>query len=67
MGVVCLKATYRVLEIRGLTAVVQVLLEDGRGFTLHTGVDHLPELERMIKEHAKALFNVEVERVEEAK
>jgi hypothetical protein len=61
------KATYRVLEIRGLTAVVQVLLEDGRGFTLHTGVDHIPELEKMIKEHAKALFNVEVERVEEAK
>lgn len=62
-----MKATYRVLEIRGLTAVVQVLLEDGRGFTLHTGVDHIPELEKMIKEHAKALFNVEVERVEEAK
>lgn len=61
-----MKATYRVLETKGLTAVVQVLLEDGRGFTLHTGVDHLPELEKMIRDHAKALFNVEVEGVEEA-
>ena len=62
-----MKATYRVLEIRGLTAVVQVLLEDGRGFTLHTGVDHLAEIVKMIKDHARALFNVEVEHVEEAK
>jgi hypothetical protein len=62
-----MRATYRVLEIRGLTVVVQVTLEDGRGFTLYTGVDHIPELERMIKEHARALFNVEVEHVEEAK
>jgi len=61
-----MKATYRVVEIRGLTAVVQVTLEDGRGFTLHTGVDRLPELERMIREHARALFGVEVEAVEKA-
>jgi hypothetical protein len=62
-----MKATYKVMEIRGLTAVVQVTLEDGRGFTLYTGVDHLAEVVKMIKEHARALFNVEVDRVEEAK
>jgi hypothetical protein len=61
-----MKAAYKVLEVRGLTAVVQVALEDGRGFTLQTGVDHLPELEKMIKDHARALFNVEVDSVEEA-
>jgi hypothetical protein len=61
-----MKATYKVLEIRGLTTVVQVALEDGRGFTLQTGMDHLPELEKMIKDHARALFNVEVDSVEEA-
>jgi len=61
-----MKATYKVSEIRGLTAVVQVTLEDGRGFTLQTGMDHLPELEKMIKDHARALFNVEVDSVEEA-
>jgi len=61
-----MKATYKVSEIRGLTAVVQVALEDGRGFTLQTGMDHLPELEKMIKDHARALFNVEVDSVEEA-
>jgi len=61
-----MKATYKVSEVRGLTAVVQVALEDGRGFTLQTGMDHLPELEKMIKDHARALFNVEVDSVEEA-
>ena len=62
-----MKATYKVLEVRGLTAVVQVALDDGRGFTLQTGVDHLPELDKMIRDHARALFGVEVEHVEEAK
>ena len=62
-----MKATYKVLEIRGLTVVVQVTLENGEGFTLHTGVDHLTEMVKMIKDHAKSLFNIEVEEVEEAK
>jgi len=62
-----MKATYKVLEIRGLTVVVQVTLENGEGFTLHTGVDRLPEMVKMIKDHAKSLFNIEVEEVEEAK
>jgi hypothetical protein len=62
-----MKATYKVVEIRGLTVVVQVVLEDGRGFTLHTGIDHLPEIVKMVKEHARTLFDVEVEEVEEAK
>jgi muramoyltetrapeptide carboxypeptidase LdcA involved in peptidoglycan recycling len=60
------KAKYKVLETRGITIVVQVTLEDGRGFTLHTGVDRLEELEEMVREHARALFNVEVEKVEKA-
>lgn len=61
-----MKATYRVVETTGLTAVVQVTLEDGRGFTIYTGVDHLAEIERIIREHARALFGVEVEEVEKA-
>jgi hypothetical protein len=64
--VVWLRAKYRVLEVRGLTVVVQVALEDGRGFTLHTGVDRLAEVEEMVREHARALFGVEVEAVEKA-
>jgi hypothetical protein len=64
--VVRVKAKYKVLETRGLTVVVQVVLEDGRGFTLYTGVDHLAEIEEMIREHARALFSVEVEKVEKA-
>jgi hypothetical protein len=59
------RARYSV-RVRGLTAVVTVTLEDGRGFTLHTGVDRLEGVEGLVREHARALFDVEVSEVEEA-
>jgi len=61
-----MKAIYNV-EFRGSTAIIQVMLDDGRGFTLYTGKDHLNEIEKLIKEHSMALFNIEVDSVEESK
>ena len=62
-----MSAKYKVLEKRGMTLVVQVSLEDGRGFTLYIGEDRLKEIEKLIRDHARALFNVEVGKVDEAK
>jgi hypothetical protein len=63
-----MKARYKVVDVREGTAVVNVVLEDGRGFTLFTGVDRVKnEIKDLIKIHAKSLYGVDVERVEEEK
>lgn len=63
-----MKARYKIVDVREGTAVVNVVLEDGRGFTLFTGVDRAKnEIKDLIKIHAKTLYGVDVERVEEEK
>jgi len=61
-----MSAKYKLLEKKGTTLVIQVLLEDGRGFILQLGEDRVSEVEKLIKEHAKALFNVEVKKIAQA-
>jgi hypothetical protein len=63
-----MKARYKIVDVKENTAVINVVLEDGRGFTLFTGVDRAKnEIKDLIKIHAKALYGVDVERVEEEK
>ncbi len=59
-----MKATYKITEIRGSTVIIVVNLEDNRGFTIYAGADRLGEIEYLIREHAKALFNIEVTLIE---
>ena len=64
-----MRARVRVVRGRGLNVDVQVELEDGRGFAIKTGVDHVdtPEkLAEMVRFFARDLFDVEVTEVEEA-
>jgi len=61
------KAKFKVMEKRGSTLVLGVILEDGRGFTITMGQDRIGELSKLVKEHAKALFGVEVDKIEESK
>jgi len=61
-------ARYKIVDIRENTAIIDVKLEDGRGFTLFTGVDRVKnELKDLIKIHTKSLYGVDVDRVEEEK
>jgi hypothetical protein len=63
------RARVRVVRGRGLNVDVQVELEDGRGFGIKTGIDHVdtPEkLREMVRFFARDLFGVEVTEVEEA-
>jgi len=63
-----MKAKYKIVDIRENTAVIDVKLEDGRGFTLFTGVDRVKnEIKDLIKIHTKSLYGVDVDRVEEEK
>ena len=63
-----MKARYKIVDIRENTAVINVKLEDERGFTLFTGVDRAKnELKDLIKIHTKSLYGVDVDRVEEEK
>jgi len=62
------KARYKIVDVKDNTAIVNVKLEDGRGFTLFTGMDRAKsEIKDLIKIHAKSLYGVDVERVEEEK
>jgi hypothetical protein len=61
------KAKFKVMEKRGSTLVLGVVLEDGRGFVLTMGQDRIGDLARLVKEHAMSLFGVEVDKVEESK
>ena len=59
-----MKAKYRVVRGRGLNATVEVVLEDGRGFKINTGIDHVDtpnKVSELVKSFAKDLFGVEVE------
>jgi hypothetical protein len=63
-----MKARYKIVDIKENTTIVDVILEDGRGFTLFVGVDRVKtEIKDLIKIHAKSLYGVDVERVEEEK
>ncbi len=59
-----MKARYRVKRGMGLNVEVEVTLEDGRGFRINTGIDHVdtPEKAReMVRFFAKSLFGEDVE------
>jgi len=63
-----MKAKYKIIDVKEGTAVVDVKLEDGRGFILFTGVDRVEnEVKDLVKIHAKSLYGVDVDRVEEEK
>ncbi|TDA41332.1 MAG: hypothetical protein DSO07_05115 [Thermoproteota archaeon] len=62
-----MKAKFKVLEKKGSTIVVGVVLEDGRAFIVMTGEDKARDIPSFIKEHAKNLFGTEVDKVEESK
>jgi len=61
-----MSAKYKLLEKKGTTLIIQVSLEDGRGFILQVGEDRISEVEKLIKDHAKALFNIEVKKIVQA-
>jgi len=61
------KAKFKVMEKRGSTLVLGVVLEDGRGFILTMGQDRIGELPNLVKYHAKSLFGIEVDKIEEYK
>lgn len=64
-----MRARVRVVRGRGLNVDVHVELEDGRGFGIKTGIDHVdtPEkLAEMVRFFARDLFGVEVTEIEEA-
>jgi hypothetical protein len=68
-GCVGVRARVRVVHGFGFNVDVQVELEDGRGFGIKTGIDHVdtPEkLREMVRFFARDLFGVEVTEVEEA-
>jgi hypothetical protein len=63
-----MKARYKIVDVKENTAIVDVKLEDSRGFTLFTGIDRVKsEIKDLVKIHAKSLYGVDVDRVEEEK
>ena len=63
-----MKARYKIVDIKENTAIVNVKLEDGRGFTLFVGIDRAKnELKDLIKIHAKSLYGVDIDKIEEEK
>jgi hypothetical protein len=63
-----MKARYKIVDVRENTAVVNIKLEDGRGFILFTGIDRVKnEIKDLIKIHTKSLYGVDVDKIEEEK